>query len=308
MDLFNGSLPEYMLAIQRYKSLSKAAEALYISEPALNQQLKKFEKKLGEKLFMKSEIGLVPTDFGKIYISGAREYISVRTKEEAELNRILANDFKGQINVSFHENFYPFFEKNILPAFMEKYNDHILAVHATTGNVKHSIEDNLSDIGIIVSVGDAARRLPSLTLRKEPWVMILPKKYHFSERELSDTSRISQLPWLDAPKGSSIQLFGKIILNTAGIHPQYTSCSLDVRNYLHLLNEGVLAGALPLRAVDVSEKIEILPLPEICRWELRLVYQETVSQSPILNDLIRILVLLFDEKKGNHSILNAYGN
>ena len=38
---------EYVIAIAEEKSLSKAAERLYLSQPALSQRLKKLEDELG---------------------------------------------------------------------------------------------------------------------------------------------------------------------------------------------------------------------------------------------------------------------
>lgn len=42
---------EYVIAIAEEKSLSKAAERLYLSQPALSQRLKKLEDELGTRCF-----------------------------------------------------------------------------------------------------------------------------------------------------------------------------------------------------------------------------------------------------------------
>ena len=41
----------YILAIARHKSISKAAEALFISQPSLSKYLKNLEQQLGTRLF-----------------------------------------------------------------------------------------------------------------------------------------------------------------------------------------------------------------------------------------------------------------
>lgn len=46
---------EYVIAIAEEKSLSKAAERLYLSQPALSQRLKKLEDELGTPLFVPRE-------------------------------------------------------------------------------------------------------------------------------------------------------------------------------------------------------------------------------------------------------------
>ena len=63
-------LIEYIIAIAEEKSLSKAAERLYLSQPALSQRLKKLEDELGTQLFTRERDGLTLTDAGRIYING----------------------------------------------------------------------------------------------------------------------------------------------------------------------------------------------------------------------------------------------
>ena len=58
---------EYVIAIAEEKSLSKAAERLYLSQPALSQRLKKLEDELGTPLFLREKNGLSITDAGRIY-------------------------------------------------------------------------------------------------------------------------------------------------------------------------------------------------------------------------------------------------
>ena len=43
--------PEYFLAIVKERSISKAAERLYLSQPYLSQYLAKLENALGVRLF-----------------------------------------------------------------------------------------------------------------------------------------------------------------------------------------------------------------------------------------------------------------
>lgn len=64
-------------------SFSKAAEKLYISQPAITQTIKKLEEQLGGKLFYRNNNGVVLTEEGKnIY-----EYIkdSIETISNASL-------------------------------------------------------------------------------------------------------------------------------------------------------------------------------------------------------------------------------
>ena len=69
---------EYMLCVEKHRSISRAAEELYISPSALSQQIKQLEFELGTRLFRRSGGGMIPTTDGNIYLSGARQMLKLK--------------------------------------------------------------------------------------------------------------------------------------------------------------------------------------------------------------------------------------
>ena len=63
----------YILAIARHKSIGKAAESLFISQPSLSKYLKNLEQQLGAPLFSRLEQGYVPTYMGERYLYYAEQ-------------------------------------------------------------------------------------------------------------------------------------------------------------------------------------------------------------------------------------------
>lgn len=66
---------EYMVVISNVRSIHKASEVLYISQPALSNALKKFERQLGVTLFNRSSSGVEPTAFCELLLPLAREIL-----------------------------------------------------------------------------------------------------------------------------------------------------------------------------------------------------------------------------------------
>ena len=71
---------EFVLAIAEAGSLSKAAQKLYISQPALSQTLKKLESELGTPLFERAGQSMKPTPAGKILLADGQEIINDRQR------------------------------------------------------------------------------------------------------------------------------------------------------------------------------------------------------------------------------------
>lgn len=69
---------EYILTIYEEQNITRAAERLFITQSALNQQLLKLERELGSPLFVRSRSDWRLTKVGEIYIDGARRIMQIK--------------------------------------------------------------------------------------------------------------------------------------------------------------------------------------------------------------------------------------
>lgn len=84
---------EYYIAIAEEQNLSKAAERLYISQPALSQYLKKTEQKLGMKLFLRLKSNALElTDAGQRYLTCCKDIVSLWRTAEQDLLAMQQNE------------------------------------------------------------------------------------------------------------------------------------------------------------------------------------------------------------------------
>lgn len=74
---------QVLLVLSESKSLSQAAEQLYMSRPGLSQKITNIEKKFGKKLFNRTSTGIEMTPEGELVVKFARN--------AAELERTLAS-------------------------------------------------------------------------------------------------------------------------------------------------------------------------------------------------------------------------
>lgn len=65
----------YFVEIVEQGSMKRAAESLYVAQPALSQQIKKLEEELGVKLLLRSVRGVVPTPAGEQLLAHARRIL-----------------------------------------------------------------------------------------------------------------------------------------------------------------------------------------------------------------------------------------
>ena len=65
-----------IVAIEKYKSISKAAKELYMGQPALSSSLNNLEKKIGVQIFSRNPQGVTPTEDGKKILEMAHRIIN----------------------------------------------------------------------------------------------------------------------------------------------------------------------------------------------------------------------------------------
>ena len=73
--MFSGM--NYVYEVYKEQSFSKAAENLYIAQPALSSMIKKIETKIGMPLFDRSTSPIQLTECGKKYIKTAEKIMDV---------------------------------------------------------------------------------------------------------------------------------------------------------------------------------------------------------------------------------------
>lgn len=124
---------DYVLAIEKYQSITKAAKALYISQPTLSKFLISLERSLGQKLFRKLGNKYVLTYAGEQYVAAAKEILRLKSNLDIQLADILKRDV-GVLNVAFPHMRCIYMLPTTLPAFQ-----------AEPPNVKVNIFEGSSD-------------------------------------------------------------------------------------------------------------------------------------------------------------------
>lgn len=135
-------------------NMRKAAERLFVSQPALSQRLQTIEKDWGTKLFLRSQKGLILTPAGEAVIRLANE---VREKEEKTRESIQAmnHEVYGTLKIAcasiIGQNWLP----KVLKKFVQRYPyAKVSLVTGWSSEILKSLYDGQIHIGIIRGTPD----------------------------------------------------------------------------------------------------------------------------------------------------------
>ena len=194
----------YFLAVAREQSISKAAEALYVTQPNLSRQIQNLEKEVGRQLIIRGARKITLTDAGQLLRKRAEEIMELYAKTESELNTPIA-DVSGDIHIGGGESHVMGLIAKAAHEMSKKYPN--VKLHLFSGDsatVSERLDKGLIDFGIFIEPFDISKydnmRLP-LT---DTWGVLMRK-----DSPLSVKSYITPEDLWDKPLILSRQTLGK---------------------------------------------------------------------------------------------------
>ena len=131
-------------------SLTKAAEELYISQPAVSQAIKQLESQLGGKLFNRVSRGMELTETGGKQMFDIVEQALKMLDSAEDRFRERRNIATGQIRIAAADTIVTHFLMRYIKKYHEIYpNVNIIFKNSTTKEALDMIKSNKADIGMV---------------------------------------------------------------------------------------------------------------------------------------------------------------
>jgi len=141
----------YLKAVADHGSFTRAAAALHVSQPALSQQIRELEERMGVQLLDRSGRTVRPTDVGETYLRHVR-----RALDELEVGDRAIRDVQDLSSGALRIGFTPSFAIYLLGPLIRRYRDRFPGIVLTiTEMAQEEMELALSadalDVGLAFS-------------------------------------------------------------------------------------------------------------------------------------------------------------
>jgi len=204
--------------VAKRKSFSKAAEALFLSQPSVSNQVKLLEESYGLKLFDRSGRNIELTNPGEILLSYAERIFNLVKEADSVIEEI--KDLKtGEIRISASNTLGAYYLPDILDLFRKKHPG--IEIRMNVGYTQTVVEDILSfrsDLGLI-GRAVAHPNIVAIPLWEEELVLIVAKDHPFASCIEIDPSELRGQPFIMSERGSGVREITEEILSKAGISP-----------------------------------------------------------------------------------------
>lgn len=277
------------LAVVEHLHFTRAAEALYITQPAVSAAIQELEGKYGVKLFHRIGRRIEITDAGKLLHLEAQAILTQVALAERGLREL--NDLqRGELKLGASLTVGNYWLPNKIAQFKRQYPG--ISINCTLSNAEEICEGTATgqfDFGLVTGgvKSSLGATLEQEVVGKERLQIVVGKSHPWFEQKQISLEDLSKTPWVMREPGSGAQQMFEQALQAWGIDPAQLNVVLVLSSsemVKAVVESDVGAAAIPelmvtkelqlstLRAVQVIDSRDSVHLPlEIVQpvWKLK---------------------------------------
>jgi len=266
-----------IVAVTEEKSVTRAGEALHLTQSALSHQLREIEDKLGTRLFLRMNKKMILTQAGERLLQTARHVLDEMKRAEEHISKMAANQL-GTLRISTECHTCYHWLPDVMKEFRRKcpgVEVKILA-EATHRPIQALLQGKL-DLGIVSSV-HRDKRLGYRALFEDEFVAVMSTDHPLVERPYLAAADFADQNVILYVEPEESTLFQKI-LNPAGVTPARVSTVPLTEAIIEMVKAGLGISALARWAVEEQISTGKIVARPITRKGLRRQWQAvTIKQ------------------------------
>lgn len=269
---------EYFIETTRHKSMSKAAEELYISQQALSRCIANMEKELGVELFSRSVKGIKLTEDGKYLYDAFAPQVEQFHKT---LDEATAHFDSKPIKLPFccAPLIFRCLDTDLLFDFQEAYpNITLEQLELPDADCDAYVEENPAHFGLLaIPANRHGERVAFTPVKTFPLYLFVHKDNPLAQCKQINFSQLKDEKFLMLDKKSYYRKVVKYYAHKYHFEPQIAFESSDASQLISLVNRGrgVALSLAPLLDNAVYENIVMVPFDDkSITWSIAFIHQD----------------------------------
>lgn len=271
----DGNLEYYKVFyyVAKEKSLTRAAELLNISQPAVSQSMKLLEANVKAKLFLRTSRGIRLTPEGEIlfeYVKGGYEQIA---HGEQVLQKLM-NLETGELHIGASDMTLEFYLLPFLEKYHEKYPEIKVKIsNAPTPETLKNMVDGSVDLCLVSTPFEVVEGFHVSPVREIEDIFVAGRKYTQLKNHMTDFRELLDYPIISLEKNTSTRKYMDELLaqNDVVLNPEFelATSNMIVQFALRNLGVGCVVRDFAQAEIDSGRLFEIrfnkmIPKRQIC--------------------------------------------
>jgi len=205
--------------VARQLSFTKAAEQLFMTQPAVTFQVKQLEEQFNARLFERSHGKITLTPAGRLVMDYAERILALSEEMETRVGE-LTGTMSGPLLLGASTTIAEFVLPRILGEFKVEHPQ--VRAHLTVGNsemIEHRVADHALDLGLI----ESPSHLPGLATEvccEDELVLICAPAHRFARAAAVKAGELTGEPYVSRELGSGTREFTDQYLRHCEVAPE----------------------------------------------------------------------------------------
>lgn len=226
------------ISVAENLNFSKAAQELFISQPAVTKHIKELENKVSTTLFERKGNKVFLTKAGKLMYRHLKIIQGQYNELSYELGQ-LNNDFKGNLVIGASSTISQYVIPAVIAAFHYKYPKvNVRLLNGNSFEMEQKLLDNAVDIALVENLSSAAN-IRYIDFLDDEIVCVTGSRSVFAKRKNISLADIMEIPLVVREKGSgTLQVIEDSLLQNK-IRPDrlnvliHLGSTESIKNFLH---------------------------------------------------------------------------
>lgn len=199
----------FFLAVAEDLHFGRAAERMYIAQPALSQHVRRLERELGVELFDRRGRNVRLTAAGQAFVDEARRVVE-QSERAASVARRASDGITGTLSVGYYPAMSASIAPGMIQSFLESSSDLTVQLSADSPS---ALEESIfrGEIDLALTTGPVSRAgLESMSVAVSPVAAVVLDKHFFADRRFIEPADLDGESLIMAGRGSDQRLFDSI--------------------------------------------------------------------------------------------------
>lgn len=212
----------YFVAVASELNFTKAAEKLFVAQPALSTQIADLERELGIQLLIRNTRVVQLTAAGKAYLEDARSILAEVERANGKALRVSRGEV-GELSIGFFAAPTMFFLPDLIRRYRASSPDVAIRMHELTPDRQLAAFTSAEiDLGFTRPLPPGHVNLAVRVLFRERFLAVVAETHHLASRSQVSLPELAPEPLVLLERSVAISLYDQVIAacQGAGFSPQ----------------------------------------------------------------------------------------
>lgn len=277
--------------VAKQLSFTKAAELLFMTQPAVTFQVKQLEEHLNTRLFERTHGKIALTPAGELAMHYSERILDINAEMEARMAE-MTGQMAGPLMIGASTTIAEYMLPRILGAFIAKHPQ--VQARLTVANsetIENKVNDHTLDVGLI----EAPSHHPNLTTHvccEDELLLICAPDHPYAKLDKIAPRQLAEMPYISREAGSGTREVIDQYFRDHGMPPEDLNIVMELGSREAIkgaveagLGVAIVSGSTIVKELKLGDLVAV-PLDAPLRRQLTLVYAQEKFRTKLLQSFL----------------------